>query len=94
VPLQGTFSKTENANAKGQDLPRGRRARRSFLLVSCDQKRDRKVEGLWRLLLLLLVGFALERSFDLVNKRAQDAEKRTETEAPALDTDCVDEEVH
>jgi hypothetical protein len=59
-------------------------------------RRRRKVERWWKLLLLLLLllEHALERSLDHVDERAKSAEERAEAEAPALDTDGVDEEVN
>jgi hypothetical protein len=45
------------------------------------------------LLLVLVLGLALEGSLDHVDKGAERAEQGAETEAPALDADGVDEEV-
>jgi hypothetical protein len=64
---------------------------------STAKKRKGKEKGkkcnVGALLLVLVLGLALERSLDHVDKGAESAEQGAETEAPALDADGVDEEV-
>ena len=64
-------------------------------MQSSNESCKRKLKGLLRLLLLiLLLEHALERSLDLLDKEAKTPEQGAEAEAPALDTDGVNEKVH
>ena len=57
--------------------------------------KGKKGRTVWELLLLLVLvlGLALEGSLDHVDERAESAEESAEAKAPALDADGVDEEV-
>ena len=61
--------------------------------MSRKEEETGKVRQGFLFLLVLVLGLALERSLDHVDKGAKGAEQGAETEAPALDADGVDEEV-